>query len=473
MNTSPASHETGSLTAVERHSIDYIPVEERHGRPYRLFFVWWSSNMQVTTIVTGVLAAIFGLSFPWALVAIVAGCLLGNVLAAAHSAQGPTLGIPQMIQSRAQFGFVGAILPVALVLIMYIGFFSASNYLGAQALNASLPGVPVSAGIVVIAAATVLLAVLGYRAIHRAAEWSGYLFFVLFTVLTLTLWARGLIPAAAWRFGPFQPGPFLLMLATAAIWVISYAPYVSDYSRYLPEGVSRPRVFWFTFWGLLISSVWMLGLGALLGVALPKSIDAMVPVLLNLAGPFGLPVMVVIVLGIVFVDSLNAYGAALCTLTLTEFGRDVLGHGRRARVSVLIAVGLIAAVIGVAGQQHFLTLYLNFLFLLLYLLIPWSAVNLIDFYVIQRGHYRTRDFFDASGPYRGLRWGATISYLVGFAVEIPFMNTVLYEGPVAHALNGGDVSWIIGAVVSAGCYLALSGGRRSAGPAVSPPAAAG
>lgn len=40
---------------------------------------------------------------------------------ALHSAQGPRLGIPQMIQSRAQFGFCGAILPILLVILMYVG----------------------------------------------------------------------------------------------------------------------------------------------------------------------------------------------------------------------------------------------------------------------------------------------------------------------------------------------------------------
>ena len=46
---------------VEHHSIDYIPESERHGTAFSLFTLWFSGNMQVTTIVTGALAVIIGL----------------------------------------------------------------------------------------------------------------------------------------------------------------------------------------------------------------------------------------------------------------------------------------------------------------------------------------------------------------------------------------------------------------------------
>jgi NCS1 family nucleobase:cation symporter-1 len=50
-----------------------------------------------------------------------------------------------MIQSRAQSGFIGAVVPVAVAVIMYVGFFAASNLLGGQAIDATAPGVPLSA----------------------------------------------------------------------------------------------------------------------------------------------------------------------------------------------------------------------------------------------------------------------------------------------------------------------------------------
>ena len=117
---------TSSLQ-IERRSIDYIPAAERHGTPNRLFFIWFGANMQVTAAATGAIAVVIGLSLPWALLALLIGNLFGVTFMAAHSAQGPKLGIPQMIQSRAQFGFYGAIVPLVLVLLMYIGYFAAER----------------------------------------------------------------------------------------------------------------------------------------------------------------------------------------------------------------------------------------------------------------------------------------------------------------------------------------------------------
>src|ERR1700743_2048134 len=149
---------------VERRTIEFVPGSERHGSPRSLFFIWFASNMQITTVVTGALGVILGLSLPWALLALVIGNVVGAVFMAGHSAQGPKLGIPQMIQSRAQFGFYGAILPLILVLLMYLGFFASSGVLGGSAL-AAWSGMNVNLAIVLVSVVCMALAVYGYRLI--------------------------------------------------------------------------------------------------------------------------------------------------------------------------------------------------------------------------------------------------------------------------------------------------------------------
>ena len=53
------------------------------------------------TVVTGALAVtVFKLSFVAALLALVLGNLVGGIFMALHSAQGPQLGVPQMVQTR-------------------------------------------------------------------------------------------------------------------------------------------------------------------------------------------------------------------------------------------------------------------------------------------------------------------------------------------------------------------------------------
>ena len=93
---------------LEQYTIEQIPLDQRHGKPRDLFTIWFTSNLMPLTIVTGALTtAVFGLNFWASVVAIVIGNLLGAIFMALHSAQGPKLGIPQMIQSRAQYGVLG------------------------------------------------------------------------------------------------------------------------------------------------------------------------------------------------------------------------------------------------------------------------------------------------------------------------------------------------------------------------------
>jgi nucleobase:cation symporter-1, NCS1 family len=96
---------------------------------------------------------------------------------------------------------------------------------------------------------------------------------------------------------------------------------------------------------------------------------------------------------------------------------------------------------------------------MLYLLVPWTATNLMDFFFVRRGHYAIADLFNPHGIYG--TWGARglIAYGVGFACEVPFMvlpdlGGWSYTGPLAP--NGIDIAWIVGLIVSGGTYLALS-----------------
>ena len=87
---------------------------QRHGSPRDLFPVWFSGNLNIGNAIFGALAIVVGNSFWWAVVAVLVGNLVGGTFMALHSVQGARLGVPQLIQSRGQFGFLGALLPVIL-----------------------------------------------------------------------------------------------------------------------------------------------------------------------------------------------------------------------------------------------------------------------------------------------------------------------------------------------------------------------
>lgn len=54
-----------------------------------------------------------------------------------------------------------------------------------------------------------------------------------------------------------------------------------------------------------------------------------------------------------------------------------------------------------------------------------------------------------------INWIACGSFVLAIALEIPFMNTTLYVGPVANALDGVDLAWIVGLLVPALSYYWL------------------
>jgi NCS1 family nucleobase:cation symporter-1 len=454
--------------SVERHSIDFIPASERHGSIRSLFTLWFASNMQLTTVVTGVAVVAVGLPLLWAFVAIVVGNVLGGIVMALHSAQGPRLGLPQMIQSRAQFGFYGAILPMILVILLYIGFFASSAVLGGQAL-AGWTGLPMTLSIIIVSGLCAILAIYGYDYIHRYSNIVSVIYLLGFLYLTIRLLI--LHPLTSIHTASSLPsfGLFLLAVSIVATWQITYGPYVADYSRYLPEHTSVGATFWTTYLGSVISSVWMMILGAIAAVVAGSQFNNNSVVYLAEQAGSGLVGVfyAIIILGIISGNVLNLYGTFLTATTIANAER--LRTDIRNRIALVVVTAIVATAIALFGQGNFLDNYTNFLLLLLYFLVPWSAINLTDFYLMRHEHYDIAAIFDAHGVYGAVNWRALLAYAVAIICEVPFMSTTLYTGPLVSLLGGADISWIIGVIVAALMYYMLMRSRITTAPATNAP----
>lgn len=439
---------------VERRSIEFIPPSERHGSVFSLFTLWFAANMQITTVVTGALAVIIGLPLLWALVAVVVGNLLGGIVMALHSAQGPRMGMPQMIQSRAQFGFYGALLPLVLVIVMYVGFFASSGVLGGQALSA-WTGLPVTPSIIIVSIVCTILAVFGYDLIHRYEGIVSILFLVGFLYLTIRLLMNNGLGKAA-SGASFSLGTFLLVISVVATWQITYGPYVADYSRYLPYDTSIGATFWWTYGGSVISSIWMMAFGCLaVSVAATSFNTDSVSFVVQQAGSGLSGVMFfLIILGIIAANVLNLYGIFL-TMTTAIAGWKSFRSNVRSRLGFVLVAAILGTAVAVLGQGNFIANYTNFLLFLLYLIIPWSAINLVDFYLLRHEQYAITAIFEPDGIYKRVNWRALVAYGVAILLEIPFMSSTLYTGPLVASLGGADISWVVGLLAGAILYSLL------------------
>lgn len=59
---------------IENHTVDYVPLAERHGKARDLFTLWFSTNIAPLPIVTGAMVVqVFHLDLFWGLLAIALG----------------------------------------------------------------------------------------------------------------------------------------------------------------------------------------------------------------------------------------------------------------------------------------------------------------------------------------------------------------------------------------------------------------
>ncbi|HEY4465691.1 MAG TPA: cytosine permease [Streptosporangiaceae bacterium] len=447
------------LGGIEVRSIDYVPLNERHGRVWHLGPLWFMSNAQIATLAVGLISISEGASLFWSVLAIVVGTLVGTLFMAFHSAQGPQLGLPQMIQSRPQFGYVGALLVWLFAYVQYAGFNVFNTILGGEAMSTTAHG-PTKLWVVIVTLAALAVALVGYDLIHKAEQWLTYLMIVIFGIFTITLFLIH-YPAGTFSVGTFKASPFLGQFGVVAGYQISWAIYVSDYSRYMPPSVPVRKTFFWTYWGSAIGGGWMMIVGAVLAAWAGKNFDGTGIAELQSVGNhvfdgFGSVVLIVAALGLVSVTALNMYGGSLTLISAIDSFRKV-----RPTLSVrVITVGLTAvlSVIGaLAATKNFLGNFNNFLLLILYLFIPWTAVNLVDYYIVRRGHYAIAEIFNPHGMYGRWGWRGILAYLVGFGAMTPFFSVgTLYEGPAAKALSGADISFFIGLPVAAILYYVLS-----------------
>lgn len=447
----------GSGRGLEVRSIDYVPLNERHGKVSHIGPLWFVSNAQIATLAVGLISITTGGNLIWSLLAIAIGVLVGTLFMAAHSSQGPQLGLPQMIQSRPQFGYIGALLVWLFAYLQYAGFNIFNTILAGQAISESVNFGSENLWFWVVTIVAVVIALFGYDLIHAFERYLTYLTIVMLALLTVAA-VKLAIPAGAYNLADFHLVPFLGQLGVAAGYQISWAIYVSDYSRYLPPASGRGTFRW-TFWGSALGGIWVMFLGAYIGAAAGENFETIGSIKSTadqLFGGFGGIALFIAALGLLSVTALNMYGGSLTLISSIDSVRQIRPT-LRLRIITIAITALISVVLANLASADFLANFNDFLLLVLYFFIPWTAVNLTDYFIVRKGHYAIAEIFKPDGIYGRWGWPGIISYLVGFVVMIPFFSAgKLFVGFIAHAIDGADISLFIGLPVSAGLYWLMT-----------------
>ena len=360
------------VMTVEPGGAEFIPLNERHGRPLQLFWTWTSPNMEFATIFVGVLAvALFGLGFWEAVLALVLGSAIGGITQGILSLRGPKYGVPQMVLSRLGFGYWGNALPAGLNAVTAgIGWFAVNSVSGALALNV-LTHLPQVLCLLIIVVVQVVVAFFGYNLVHLFERYA-------FPILTVVfLIAAGVILSKAHPGASHQtfPGAFLLAFGASFGYAVGWNPYASDYTRYFKPDTSRAAIAWWSGTGLFLSCALLEIVGAAVGTAVSAN--------KALAGPGGMTgllatpladlTLLAIALGAVSANVLNIYSGAL---SFTAIGIKLPLSLRRAIVA--LGFGVIGFFLAWSGLHNAGSKYENFLLIIAYWIAPWLAVYFCD-----------------------------------------------------------------------------------------------
>ncbi|MFZ1872252.1 MAG: cytosine permease [Chania sp.] len=440
---------------IEARVIDFIPENERHGKPFSQFTLWFGANLQITAIVTGALAVVLGGDAFWSIIGLMLGQLIGGAIMALHGMQGPKLGLPQMISSRAQFGVLGASIPIVLVCTLYMGFNTTGLILAGQAIS-QLAHVSSAAGILTFAVVIIVSAMIGYRFIHRLGRVATVLGIIAFTYLFIRLLTvNDISPLLENRH--FAWDKFLIAVSLSASWQISFSPYASDYSRYLPSKTSSPKIFFAIWSGSVIGSQISMVLGvfaaALAGSQFAGNEVGYI-VSLGANGVMAALLYFSIAFGKVTISTLNAYGSLMCLTTIISGFKGNISHSRYQRLAIIIFIVGVSTCLAFLAKDDFLRAFRAFLLFLLTFFTPWAAINITSFYFVSKGHYDNASLMDSDGCYGRWNFLGISIYFIGVLIQIPFISTTLYTGPIYHWL-GTDISWVVGLMIPATLYYAF------------------
>jgi nucleobase:cation symporter-1, NCS1 family len=451
------------LSQIEVHSIDWIPDPERHGKIWQQTMLWFLGNFQFFTIPIGFVGPVLGLSLGWSILAGFLGIAFGTLFMAFHATQGPVFGLPQMIQTRAQMGYRGVVVALFAVLFTYMAFNVADQVIMSEGLHGAFGW---SAGLVAVGTAVLaaLLAIFGYDWVHRVFRFLLVISLPCYLIISVAILLGHAGGTAPKHPGGFVFAAFMAQFTVAAAYNITYAPYVSDYSRYMPKKTSPLGIITAVFFGASGSAVWLIALGAWLATRLGAT-DGLVGLQTvgdNVAAPLGSVTAVLSAVALMATMGMNAYGGMLSVLTGIDSFRKIK-TSRLWRAVTIVALALIWYLIGISisNSTTAVSAVFDSLILMLYLLVPWTALNLVDYFFVRHGHYAITDIFRLDGVYHRWGWRGLTAYFAGFVCEIPFMvlpkvGNFQYTGYFpGHLLNGVDYSWVAGLIVSGLLYLGL------------------
>jgi NCS1 family nucleobase:cation symporter-1 len=453
---------------IEVRGFDHIPEPERNMALRHVDHLWVGTSVNMFSFALGAIAITLGLNLWLAL----AACIIGS-LTYAYLAFGSIItvraGLPVSTLARAAFGIRGNLPNALLAWIASVAFEVINTIFGVDALLAlfTVLGWSDSGSLGKLLAVLLQLALCGGIAVlgHATMVW--------FQRILAALVGAALLVVIAFTVGKVDWGNAaashvpLAASTTAAAFVTAAAVIASnplsflfngaDWVRYLPSTTPARPIFWHVFLASYVPSLLLTMMGAFCATLgdMTDPVAGMKPFM----PPWLFIAYIFAVVGGSLANNIPTYYSS--GLSLQAIGLKV--HRWVATgLDVIVSTGIALYILFV---QDFSTALNDFIALLVVWVGPFGGVWICDGY-LRRGQFDFRAIHSKAGA-AGRYWGwhgvnpsGCIAILAGMMVAALTMKSPLYDGPIATALGGADLSWILGLPVAALTYGALRSHHR-------------
>ena len=427
---------------IEKFDVQEISESARHQKPRSLFYLWFGSNLTVADFIIGSDYLLGSLSNLYMIIALVIANAGGAALLAFMSVLGPLKGRSQMALSEGAYGVIGG---KAMSLLQFIntgGWLTVNLIIASQALlflmsSGATQGFGSNllfdlfaiGSIIIVSLVVFLLAFFGHSIIKMFETVMSVVLGLMFTyiILNVLIFHMSDVISQSNSVTTFSWISFGTVIMLSFSYIMSWGPYASDYSRYIPRSEKLLKSFFYTFFGGFLASIGAEFAGLLAAYVLGTgsgSDSIFFPVLGSLwfIGPIAL------LLGGIAANSLNLYSNFLSLKTIVT---------KASKLPIIIIVSLASIVMAIIFYGDFSGFYETFLYILDYWITPWIGVMIAEFIITKAGDHGTKS----------ITWSILISYLLSIAVSYPFMNTIEYylgtPIPFYTLLGGVDISYIV------------------------------
>ncbi|MCY0868117.1 MAG: putative hydroxymethylpyrimidine transporter CytX [Desulfurococcus sp.] len=390
------------------YSIEPVPSESRRYDFIDNFSIWFGVGISIAEFWAGAILAAppVSLTLKEALLAIIAGHVLGNLLLSLIGVVGVETGLPTMVIARRPLGLRGSHLVSALNYLQLIGWTAVMLIVGGRAMNTvSLSVFGVEAywvWVLLLGVVVTFWSVVGPEKWSIMERLSAVLLVVLTGWLTYVVFER--YGFWEWFKGPLSfSHSFWLALDLVVAMPVSWAPLIADYTRF---SKNTRGAFWGSYTGYFAASSLFYFLGAYSNIVLGE----MDPISVIAFYGLGIPAMLIIIFSTVTTTFLDVYSAAITYKNMAPRA-DVRKH-----IVIAGALGTLLALVFPMEEYEWFLLLIGGSFVSL------TGVMIAD-YVLERSEYR--DPLKVMNPGVNVKWGALVVWSTGFTLYMLLSAPIL------------------------------------------------